>query len=167
MRSTHCSTAVVVAAVALAALTTRCDDGDDDGGWVRLCTLTGNGSSRLNVSMPCGVRVQSGGTVDGGERLPIADGRPQTDVDEATVVGHDDFDGIVVDDNGDEDGVGDAADDGMVLQQDAEQEKRRGGAVAELMVAYLLDARNRLYDRIRTFLRRAYRLGRAFFYFLD
>lgn len=52
-------------AVAVLVLTTsfgeaafRDDMTEDDSQWVRLCTLTSNGSSQLNVTMPCGIRIE-------------------------------------------------------------------------------------------------------------
>lgn len=35
------------------------DDYDNDPKWIRLCTLaTSNGSSKLNFTMPCGIRIE-------------------------------------------------------------------------------------------------------------
>lgn len=158
MRLTLATTAVVMAVViAVTVRGGRCDT-DGDVGWVRLCTMTGNGGSRLNVTMPCGVRVESDTAVDDrvdgvDYREQVVDDRPQMNgemVDETDggLPDPEDGDGVTVDDDND-DNNDEGADDKLDGQETLM--KRPGGEVTELMVAYLVDARNRLYNKIRTF----------------
>jgi hypothetical protein len=53
------TTALMMLAIAINVFRAATDDDDDPSKWTRLCTYTSEGGSRHNVSMPCGVQVES------------------------------------------------------------------------------------------------------------
>lgn len=202
---------VIIVIIALTVTTRGADvvfddaQNDSDVTWVRLCTLTRNGSSLISAAMPCGIRVQSDGgarnreeTVGKTDRLDESENRTavvddRLDRDNNTDRRHQggfemnregvgtagevsgnsqgglENDRVEESNVRTENGSSNSADEENVYgdneyedddiavevendQRDDLSKQQKRGTVAKVMLTYLLDARNQLYGRIRTYI---------------
>lgn len=144
--------------------------------WVRLCTLTSNSSSMVNVTMPCGIHVEietetnsakDGVSTDrgydvndqlgddlGNERENV-NGKNDSDFRFEKISQSSDFSEETVQSDYDADGqdyatVEEATVEGDDFKQN-DHEYRQQSTVKRVMLAYLLDAKHQLYNKISTY----------------